>query len=237
MSHTTESVAGRIDHTLLKPEAVWKQVARICEEAMVHRFASVCINPLFVPGVKQKLALSGVKTCTVVGFPLGANDLTVKRSEATIAVKQGAEEIDFVAHLPYLLNADGDAATAEFAGIVEAVRDTNPDVVVKVIIESAVLMKDVDAATGERRIAVACESAAAAGCDFVKTSTGFHPAGGATPEAVKLMRKHAGDLQVKAAGGVRDWDSAIAMIDAGADRLGCSAGVAIVTGSEGKASY
>lgn len=234
---TVAEVAGRIDHTVLKAEAGSSQVRRAVEEAVEHRFASVCINPAYVGEVRGALRDSGVRTCTVVGFPLGANDVTIKRSEAIIAIKQGAEEIDFVAHLPPLLEGRVDTLTAEFTAVVGAAKEANPAVVVKVIIETALLMQGGDTALAERRISAACEAAAAAGCDFVKTSTGFHPAGGATVEAVRLMRKHAGQMQVKAAGGIRTWDDAIAMIDAGADRLGCSAGVAILTGSAGSGSY
>ncbi len=230
-------VAAMIDHTVLKAEAVWADVQRVVDEALEHRFASVCVNPVFAPMVSGKLAGSGVKTCAVVGFPLGANDLTVKCSEATVAVKSGAQEIDFVAHLPYLLGCDLDAATAEFEAVVAASKETNPHVLVKVIIESAALMATGDAGLAERRIEAACLAAKAAGCDFVKTSTGFHPAGGATAEAVELMADYGEGLGVKASGGIRTWADAAAMIEAGATRLGCSAGVAIVNGGAGGSAY
>lgn len=230
-------VAAMIDHTVLKAEAVWADVQQVVDEAREHRFASVCINPVFVPSARDKLAGSGVKTCTVVGFPLGANDLTVKRSEATVAVKAGAQEIDFVAHLPYLLGCDLDAATAEFKGVVEAAKETNPGVLVKVIIESAALMATGDVGLAERRIETACLAAKAAGCDFVKTSTGFHGAGGASVEAVELMADYGEGMGVKASGGIRTWEDAVAMIEAGATRLGCSAGVAIVSGGAGTSAY
>jgi len=230
-------IARRIDHTLLKPEADWPAVQRTIDEAIQHRFASVCIHPVYVKGTANKLANSGVKTCTVVGFPLGANDPAVKASEAVIALKHGADEIDFVASLPFLLDDDEAAATDEFRRIVESARDTHPSAIIKVIIESAALMATDDASLAERRIAAACRAAAAAGVDFVKTSTGFHPAGGATVEAVKLMAKHAPALKVKASGGIRTFDDAVSMIEAGAERLGCSAGVAIITGGRSQTDY
>jgi len=229
---TLEQVAGCIDHTLLKPEAAWSRVRQAVEEAIAHRFAAVCVNPALIGEVREALNGSGVRACTVVGFPLGANDVTIKRSEAIVAVKQGAEEVDFVAHLPPLLEGRVDTLSAEFTDVTRAAKEANPDTVVKVIVESALLMQTDDASLAERRISAACEAARAAGCDFVKSSTGFHPAGGATVEAVRLMRRHAGTLKVKAAGGIRTWADAVAMLEAGADRLGCSAGVTICAGDE-----
>ncbi len=223
--------APLIDHTILKPEATTADVQRLCAEAAEHGFASVCVNGCFVAGAREALSGTGVKTCAVAGFPLGAMKPTVKAIEAVSLVKDGADEVDFVAHLPHLMSGDGDAAREEYLELVKGVRAVLPGVVVKVIIESAALMKDVDAAVAEMRVATACLAAMEAGCDFVKTSTGFHPAGGATVEAVALMKKHAGALTVKASGGIRTADDAKRMVDAGADRLGCSAGVAIVSGS------
>jgi deoxyribose-phosphate aldolase len=234
---TPQQVAGCIDHTVLKPEADASQVRQAVDEAIAHGFAAVCVNPAFIGETRGALGGSGARACTVVGFPLGANDVTIKRSEAIVAVKQGAEEIDFVAHLPPLLEGRVDALTAEFTDVTRAAKEVNPAVTVKVIIETALLMQTEDAGLAERRISAACEAARAAGCDFVKTSTGFHPAGGATVQAVGMMARHAGGLKVKAAGGIRTWDDAVNMLDAGADRLGCSAGVAILRGGEAAASY
>lgn len=224
------SIAPLIDHTILKAEATRDDVRRLCDEAIEHGFASVCVNGLFVKDVRERLASSLVKTCAVAGFPLGAMKPMVKAIEATSLVKDGADEVDFVAHLPTLLACDVEAARVEYAELVKAVRSVLPGVVVKVIIESAALMKDADDALVEKRIAAACEAARAAGCDFVKTSTGFHPAGGASVRAVQLMKQHAGPMRVKASGGIRTAADAKQMIDAGADRLGCSAGVQIVSG-------
>lgn len=223
-------LASIIDHTILTAQATADDVIRLCDEAIAHGFASVCVNGMFVPMTREKLAGSGVKTCAVAGFPLGAMKPMVKAIEATSLVKDGAEEIDFVAHLPTLLACDAEAARLEYAELAKAARAVLPSVVIKVIIESAALMMDADDVLAEKRIVSACEAAQAAGIDFVKTSTGFHPAGGATVQAVKLMKKHAGPMKVKASGGIRTRDDAQAMIDAGADRLGCSAGVQILAG-------
>ncbi|MBI1336052.1 MAG: deoxyribose-phosphate aldolase [Phycisphaera sp.] len=228
---TPTELASKIDHTLLKAEATRPQVHKIVAEAIEHKFASVCVNGVFAADVAKMLHGSGVKTCAVVGFPLGANKSTIKAIEATSAVKDGADEIDFVAHLPYLLKADHQDAKAEFLEIVRAARSANPRVVVKVIVESAYLMADVTPEEGERRIALACAAARESGCDFIKTSTGFHPSGGASEQAVRWMKKHSMGLYVKASGGIRNHADAVKMINAGADRLGCSAGVAIVSGA------
>lgn len=222
------NLAGRIDHTILKAEATPFQVQMLIEEARTHGFASVCVNGVFTKFVARQLADSAVKTCAVVGFPLGANKATIKAIEAVSAAKDGADEIDFVAHIPYLLAGDLAAIKTEFTEIVRGARSANPHVVIKVIVESAVLLDGVDAKTGEDRIALACQAARESGCDFIKTSTGFHPAGGASVQAVTLMKKHSGGLYVKASGGIRTAADAQKMLDAGADRLGCSASVAII---------
>lgn len=226
------NLAPLIDHTILKAEATRDDVLRLCDEALEFGFASVCVNGCFVKDVADKLAGSSSKACAVAGFPLGAMKPMVKAIEATSLVKDGAGEVDFVAHLPTLLACDAEAARVEYAELVKAARSVLPGVCIKVIIESAALMKDADDVLAEKRIAAACEAAQAAGVDFVKTSTGFHPAGGASVQAVMLMKKHAGPMKVKASGGIRTADDATQMIDAGADRLGCSAGVQIVKGQD-----
>ena len=230
-------LASRIDHTLLKAEATEADVAKIVDEAIEHHFASVCINPVFVRQVAATLDGSDVKTCTVIGFPLGANTARIKATEATEAIERGADEIDIVAHLPYLLAADANAAYSELQQIATAARVARSDVIIKVIVESAALMANVDDATADARITAACAAIRDAGCDFIKTSTGFHPAGGATTLAVQTMAMHADGIQIKASGGIRTREDAEKMIEAGADRLGCSAGVAIVTGGAGTSSY
>jgi len=223
------SFAHRIDHTLLRPEATRPEIHQLADEALRYGFACVCVNGVYVADVARALEGSAVKTCATVGFPLGACKTITKAVEATTAVKDGAEEIDFVAHLPHLLDKDVDAAKAEFREIVRAARGPRPDVVVKVIIESAVLIGHIDLREAEARIESACRAARESGCDFVKTSTGFHPAGGASVRAVQWMKKHSGGLYVKAAGGIRTRADAERMLQAGADRLGCSASVTIVS--------
>ncbi|MEO0965401.1 MAG: deoxyribose-phosphate aldolase [Planctomycetota bacterium] len=234
---TPAELAATIDHTLLKPEATADDVKQIVHEAVEHGFASVCVNGCWIHAVAPALRGTGVKACGVAGFPLGAMKSTVKAIEATSLVKDGAHEVDFVAHLPTLMAADADAAREQFLEVTRGCRAALRECVVKVIIESAALMAGVSEATYEKRIAAACAAATQSGCDFVKTSTGFHPAGGATVEAVKLMRKHAPTIKVKASGGIRTRDDAMKMLDAGADRLGCSAGVAIVSGGAGVEGY
>ncbi len=225
------TLASRIDHTILKAEAMRIEVQKAVSEALEHGFASVCVNGCFIADVAAALRGSAVKACAVAGFPLGAMKNAVKAIEASSLVKDGADEIDFVAHLPTLMRRDFAGAKAEYMEIVKAARAANPQVIIKVIVESAALMKDVDEATAEARIEAACRAVRESGCDFIKTSTGFHPAGGATVEAVSLMRKHSGGIHIKASGGIRSCDDAKRMIDAGADRLGCSAGVAIIKGA------
>ncbi len=230
-------LAQRIDHTLLKAEADTTAVDRLCDEALEYGFASVCVNGRFVRQVADRLGDTAVRSCVVVGFPLGAGDPAVGGMEAIVACKQGAEEIDFVAHLPFLLACDLDKAREQFRLIVRSARDVRRETLVKVIIESACLMQDASADEAEARIACACQAAMESGCDFVKTSTGFHPAGGASEAAVALMVKHAPGLKVKASGGIRTRDDALRMINAGAERLGCSAGVQIVQGGKTDEAY
>lgn len=215
-----------IDHTILKPEASVADVDKIIDEARAHGFASVCVQPAFVKHVHAALAGTKVKTCSVVGFPHGANKPILKAIEATAAVKDGADEIDMVIHLPLLIGQDFAAAKAEVAEVVRGARAVRSDVVVKVIVESAALAAaTVDFDSMIRRT---CKAVREGGADFIKTSTGFHPAGGASEQAVTLMRKYAEGLQVKASGGIRDLAAAKIMLAAGADRLGLSASVAIV---------
>jgi deoxyribose-phosphate aldolase len=225
------NLAPRIDHTLLNAHATRPQIRNLISQALQYGFASVCVNGYFVADVAKTLHGSVVKTCGVVDFPLGANKAIVKAMQATSIVKDGAQEIDFVAHLPNLIKKDVAAAKAEYLEIVKAARAVSPQVIIKVIVESAYLMADVDDIEAEARIEAACRAVRESGCDFIKTSTGFHRAGGATVQAVSLMKKHSGGLYVKASGGIRNYDDAMKMIDAGADRLGCSAGVEIVQSS------
>lgn len=227
---TATELAARIDHSILKPEASSAEVHRVVTEAMQLGCATVCVAPVWVGRVATMLRGQPVPTgvCTVVGFPHGASKATVKAIEATSTIKDGADEIDVVAHLPHLLNADVDAIKAELLEIARAARTTRRDVVIKVIVESALLVKALGPAAGHAALAAACRAVRESGCDFIKTSTGFHPAGGATVETVKILKQHAEGLGVKAAGGIKDLATALAMLDAGADRLGMSATVTVL---------
>jgi deoxyribose-phosphate aldolase len=213
-----KQVARLIDHTLLKPEATPAQVERLCDEARRYGFASVCVNPVYVKLAAEKLAGSGVAVCTVVGFPLGATTTSIKVQEAQQAMADGASEIDMVIHIGALKAGDHDAVQKDIAAVAAACHAGGA--LLKVIIE-AVLLSD-------KEKVIACQLAQAAGADFVKTSTGF-AGGGATVEDVRLMRRAVGPhMGIKAAGGVRSYADAMAMVEAGATRIGASAGVEIV---------
>jgi deoxyribose-phosphate aldolase len=224
---TATELAGRIDHTILRPDALAPEVHQAVTDAISHRFATVCIAPIWVAKVSAMLKGTGVGCCAVVSFPHGTSKPILKAIEASNAVKDGATEVDVVAFLPYLINHDMDSAKAELIEIVRATRAARADVVVKVIVESACLMQ-LPADKAERAIATACQAIRESGCDFIKTSTGFHPAGGASIEAVRLMKQYGEGLQIKASGGIRDAKTALTMIEAGADRLGLSASVRII---------
>lgn len=224
---TKGELAAKIDHTILKPEATAEEVAQIVAEAIKYRFASVCVAPVWVAAVARQLSGTGILACGVVAFPHGTSKSTLKAIEASSCVKDGAAEIDVVAHLPALARQDLPALKAELTEVARACRAARQDVVIKVIVESAYLLS-LGAEAGEKAIAVGCRAVRESGCDFIKTSTGFHPAGGASLPAVQLMKKYADGIKVKASGGIRDLPTALAMLDAGADRLGLSASVKIV---------
>lgn len=210
-------LAPCIDHTLLRPEATYEQVARLCGEAAQYRFASVCLNPVHVAAAVEMLSESGVAVCTVVGFPLGATTTEVKVTETRQAIANGACEIDMVIHVGALKSGDFAAVREDIRRVADA---CGRHALLKVIIEAALL-------TDEEKVQ-ACALAKLAGADFVKTSTGFGP-GGATIADVALMRSTVGEaLGVKAAGGIRDRETAESMIRAGADRIGASASIQIV---------
>ncbi len=211
-------LAKYIDHTLLKPQADENAVKTLCGEARKYGFFSVCVNPYWVPFCKKQLQGSGVKVCTVIGFPLGANTTQTKVFEAKDALQNGADELDMVINIGALKSGDWDTVLKD----IQAVRAAAENFTLKVIIETSVL-------TTEEKIK-ACELAAQAGADFVKTSTGF-TGGGATAEDVRLMRAHVpASVQVKASGGVRTREDMDAMLAAGATRIGASAGVKIIEG-------
>ena len=205
-----------IDHTLLKQDATPEQILKLCEEAKEHDFMSVCVNPAYVPLAAEALKGSDVKVCTVIGFPLGMNLTRTKVEEAQLCIKQGAEEIDMVINVGMLKSHNDDYVEAEIAEL----KAVAGEKVLKVIIETCLL-------TDEEKVR-ACLLAKNAGADFVKTSTGFST-GGATVHDVKLMRETVGpDMGVKASGGVRTHEDLIAMVEAGANRIGTSNGVKII---------
>jgi deoxyribose-phosphate aldolase len=213
------SLASLIDHTLLAPDASREEIDRLCGEAMRFGFAAVCVNPTWVPLCAQFLRGSGVRVCAVVGFPLGANQPEVKSYEARRAVEQGAQEVDMVINLGALKSRDYGLVEDDVRGVVQAV---GPYIVVKAILE-------VDLLSREEKV-MAARLARVAGARFVKTSTGFI-SGGATVEDVRLLHQTVGPgVGVKASGGIRSREDALAMVEAGASRIGASASVEIVRG-------
>src|SRR5512132_4601128 len=220
------NLAKMIDHTLLKPDATQQEIAQLCFEAKKYGFASVCVNPTWVPLCAQLLKDSPVKVCTVIGFPLGATSSETKAFETRTAIEQGATEIDMVINIGALKARDLETVARDIRGVVNAAHARG--ILVKVIIETALLTDE------EKTIASLISKEA--GADFVKTSTGF-AGGGATVHDVELMRKTVGpQMGVKASGGVRTFEDAASMIKAGATRIGASAGVKIIQGPSGQAS-
>lgn len=214
-----------IDHTILAANADAAKIEKLCQEAIEYDFASVCVNTCWVEKCRDLLKDSDVNVCTVVGFPLGAMSTETKAYEANWAVKNGADEVDMVLNVGYIKSGMLKEAEEDIRRVKEACEGK----LLKVILETCLLTKD--------EIVTACKLSMNAGADYVKTSTGFSTAG-AKAEDVALMRATVGDkLGVKASGGIRDYESAKAMIDAGAFRLGCSAGVAIVNGGSSDAAY
>ena len=218
-------LAKMIDHTILKADATQSDIEKLCEEAKKYNFASVCVNPYWVSLASDLLKNSTVKVCTVIGFPLGATSSESKASETEIAILHGADEVDMVINVGAMKNNKTDIVENDILSVVNSARKTgktqNKNIIVKVILETCYLTKD--------EIKNACLCAKNAGADFVKTSTGFGT-GGATVEDVSLMKETVGEtMQVKASGGIRDYETAIKMIEAGASRLGTSSGVMICT--------
>lgn len=221
MEITKKNVASIIDHTLLKPEASEAQIENLCKEAKEYGFASVCINPGYVKQCADLLKGTGVNVCTVIGFPLGATSTASKVFETKDAIANGATEVDMVVNVGKIKSGNWDYVRDDIKAVADAARGSAHS---KVIIETCLL-------TDEEKVKV-CRIAKEAGADFVKTSTGFST-GGATAADVALMRKTVGlDMGVKASGGIRTTSDAIAMIRAGASRLGVSAGIAIINGIE-----
>lgn len=219
------NIAKMIDHTILKPDVTDADVIKVCDEAKTHGFFSVCVNPYFVPLVSKALAGTDVKVTSVIGFPLGANTTAIKAAEAKQSVMDGANEIDMVLNISALKDKKYDYVRSDIKAVVDAIAGK---AILKVILETCLLTKD--------EIVKASELSKEAGAQFVKTSTGFST-GGATVEDVKLMKETVGDaLEVKASGGVRDYETAKKVIDAGATRIGASSSVDIVNKSESKST-
>lgn len=217
MEWSKASLARTIDHTVLKAIATEQQIKELCAEAKNYNFASVCVNPCWVPLCAKELASTKVMVCTVIGFPLGANATAIKAAEAKLAVEQGAHEVDMVINIGAAKSGDWKMVEQDIREVVKA----SGKATVKVIIETCYL-------TDEEKIK-ACEAAKRAGAHFVKTSTGFGT-GGATAEDVRLMKKTVGDtMKVKASGGIRTYHDAIKMLEAGADRIGASSSVSIIS--------
>lgn len=228
---TSQSVASLIDHTLLKANVTKEQIIQLCAEAKQYGFASVCVNPCYVRLAAEQLKGASPKVCTVIGFPLGATTTAAKLAEAEEAIRNGAAELDYVINISDALNGCCDAIRAEMEAFVQLKEKNASALVVKCILETCYL--------DDEQIVRICQLAKETGVDFVKTSTGFGT-GGATVHHVRLMRQTVGpDVGVKASGGIRTYQDCLAMLQAGASRIGASAGVAIVTQSaaQGDARY
>lgn len=217
---TPAQIAAMIDHTLLKPEATAEAIDRLCDEAGRYGFIAVCVNPIWVARCAGRLRGTPVRVASVAGFPLGANRTETKVTEARRAIDDGACEIDMVIPLGALLGGETGLVRDDIAAVAEAVHAGGARHLLKVILEAAALT--------DEQIIAGCRCAVEARADLVKTSTGFHPAGGARVEHVRLMKRHAAPLAVKAAGGIRTPADLLAMVEAGATRIGCSAGPAIM---------
>ncbi|MFD2612726.1 deoxyribose-phosphate aldolase [Paenibacillus gansuensis] len=225
-SDLTQSLSRYIDHTLLKPEATRADLEKLCKEALEHHFYSVCVNSQWVSLCAELLKGSDVSVCTVVGFPLGASTSETKAYEAAKAAEQGAAEVDMVLAVGSLISGDYDYVREDIRNVVQAVEGR---AIVKVILETGLLNNE------QKRMA--SKLSEEAGAHFIKTSTGFGK-GGATVEDIRLMRSSVSDkVGVKASGGVRDLETAHAMIEAGANRLGTSSGVALVQGGNSTGGY
>ncbi len=211
-----------IDHTILKPTTTLGEIERVCSEAVKYQFAAVCIPPLFVRKTKEILNNSQIKVATVIGFPFGYNAIEAKVAEIVLAIVDGADELDMVINISAIKNTDWNFIANEINTIIPIIKSKHQ--IIKVIIESGILTDD--------EIIKCCDIYGAAGVDFVKTSTGYAETG-ATVHAVKLIRAHLADsVQIKASGGIRTFEFAKELIEAGATRLGCSSSVQIVKESQ-----
>lgn len=229
MNLSAEEIAQRIEHTLLRPEATPDQIDRLCEEALAHGFHAACVHPVHVSRAVQRLTANrparadklAAVVVSVAGFPLGSNESETKADEARRAMDEGAREIDMVAHLGALVAGDRAAVRRDIEAVAKVVHRASPPGILKVILETSLLTHE--------QLVLGCRCCAEGEADFVKTSTGFHPTGGATVEHVRQLRRHASPMRVKAAGGIKTALQALAMLEAGADRIGTSSGVAILT--------
>jgi deoxyribose-phosphate aldolase len=215
-----KDLAGCIDHTLLKATATSEQIKQLCNEAKEYGFCAVSVNPRWVSLAAEQLHGSKVKVGGVVSLPLGADSTKIKVAQAKEVIFAGADEVDMVADLAAIIEGDSKYLSRQLQSVLEVCRSMRPAVLLKVIIESAAL-------TREQKI-FACEIAEKCGVDFIKTSTGMNPAGGATVEDVKLMKETAPSCKIKAAGGIRTAKQVIEFLEAGAQRLGTSSGVQII---------
>lgn len=228
MDSSATGIAARIEHSLLVPEATPEQIDRLCDEAVEFGFAGVCINPAYVRRAADRLSQTRqsspasvrIKVVCTVGFPFGTNLSATKADEASRAIDDGADEIDMVAAIGPLIAGERQIVRADIEAVARVVHGRTGGRLLKVILETAALSTE--------RIILGCRCCAEGESDFVKTSTGFHSSGGASVEHVRLLRRHASPIRVKAAGGIRTARAAIDMIEAGADRIGTSSGVAIV---------
>lgn len=212
------NIAGYIDHTVLKPTTTVADVEKLCSEAMQYQFAAVCVPPLFVKKAKELVGASAVKVATVIGFPFGYSAIEAKVAEVVLAIVDGADELDVVINISAIKNNDWQFLANEINSILPIVKSKGK--LIKIIIESGILTVE--------EIIKCCDLYGAAGVDFMKTSTGYAEKG-ATIEAVQLMRKHLADsIRIKASGGIKTYTFAKQLIDAGANRLGCSSSIAIV---------
>lgn len=217
---SSEQLAGRIEHTLLDATATKEQIKQLCEEAKSFGFYSVCVNPRWVALAAVQLAGYKVAVCSVISFPLGSDSTKIKVAAARDAILAGADEIDMVADLAAIIEGDGRYLSGQMKAVLKVCRSMRPAVVLKVIIESAALSRE--------QKEFICRISEQCGVDFIKTSTGLHPAGGATVEDVKLIKETAPNCKIKAAGGIKTAKQALEMLDAGADRIGTSSGVQII---------
>ena len=215
------NIASYIDHTILKPTTLVADIEKLCNEARQYGFAAVCVPPNFVKKAKEYTKNSAVKVATVIGFPFGYSAVEAKIAEILLAIVDGADELDVVINIAAIKNNDWEFLANEINHIMPVIRQSNKTI--KIIIESGVLT--------DEEIIKCCELYGAAGIDYLKTSTGYAEKG-ATVEAIQLFKKHLpANVQIKASGGIRDYAFAKQLVDAGATRLGCSAGVAIVNGT------